>query len=241
MAVSRVPRSTPRLSSSTVTTRLRRVPTAKTEPSPGSPRQREAARPRKGPARQPSSERVCRPRRPTGGESRPRGRGAVALGVRDQEDRGDEGGRDHAGEGEEHGHRVEPRGDRVSGVVAGGMRPDATPPIVAGEEERRQDRRHAEHPAELRGSALAVIQWFAFSRYEVTLTMPARPCTIQRAPRMISSVSGENRSSGSPRADFLAHRSPYPLMLMSWASGARQPAYPAGRLSPAVGPHDPGW
>jgi hypothetical protein len=85
------------------------------------------------------------------------------------------------------------------------------------------------------------VRVFAFSRYEATLTMPARPCTIQRAPRMISSVSGENRSSGSPRADFLAHRSPYPLMLLSWASGARQPAYPAGRLSPAVGPHDPGW
>ncbi len=75
-----------------------------------------------------------------------------------------------------------------------------------GEEERRQDRRHAEHPADLRGSALAVIQWFAFSRYEVTLTVPARPCTIQRAPRMISSVSSEDRSSVAPHADYLADR-----------------------------------
>ena len=58
---------------------------------------------------------------------------------------------------------------------------------------------------------------------------------------MISRVSGEDCSSGSPDADFLVYRSPYPLMLMSWASGARQGACPVGRFSPAVGPHDPGW
>jgi hypothetical protein len=86
--------------------------------------------------------------------------------------------------------------------------------------------------------ALAVIRQFAISRYEVSATMP---CTIQRAPPMISSVSRENRSSGSPHADLQAHRSPYPLVLMSWASGARQEAYPAVRLFAAVGPHDPGW
>ena len=33
----------------------------------------------------------------------------------------------------------------------------------------------------------------------------------------------------------------YPLVLMSWASGARQAGYPEVRLFAAVGPHDPGW
>jgi hypothetical protein len=88
-------------------------------------------------------------------------------------------------------------------------------------------------------SALAVILVVRVPRYEVTLTMPARHCTIhshaddkRRFPAKIAP---------SPDADFLVYRSPYPLMLMSWASGARQGACPVGRFSPAVGPHDPGW
>jgi hypothetical protein len=42
------------------------------------------------------------------------------------------------------------------------------------------------------------IQWFGRSMYEIPLTMPARPRSIQSAPADDKQYPGEDRSSGFP-------------------------------------------
>jgi hypothetical protein len=63
----------------------------------------------------------------------------------------------------------------------------------------------------------------------------------RRQAHILTPQARADRSSGSPHGDFQAHRSPYPLVLMSWASGACQGAYSAVTLFAAVGPQEPAW
>jgi hypothetical protein len=60
------------------------------------------------------------------------------------------------------------------------------------------------HPQVL---ALVAIQSFALSMYEVSLTMPARPCSIQSAPPMKGRTPAKTAPPVLPYADVLAHDS----------------------------------